>query len=166
MMGYVIAVFVTVMVLAPVLWMMPSPRQRRQERMRARARSLGLDVRLGELPQTRRARVRREDTRQGVSYRLPAAGARSGGSALLLCRENAASPWESVSGEALSAELQPLLEAFAAAAPGDVVAMELSPLGIAAFWRESGDVDAVERLHAALIGLREALAASGYQLRG
>src|SRR5690606_26891538 len=59
------------LVLGPVFWLRPSPMQARQARMRAAARGLGLEVRLTELPQTRRARVRQEEMRQGAAYRLP-----------------------------------------------------------------------------------------------
>jgi hypothetical protein len=157
MLGYVVVGLVAAMVVAPVLWIMPTPRQRRQERMRARARALGIDVRIGELPQTRRARVRRESPRQGAAYRLAGNGARTGLRSTLVCRDNPSSPWQLESGDEAPAELLAPLAAFTGAAPADVAALELNPLAPTAFWRESGDEENVERLAAALAALRDAL---------
>lgn len=157
MLGYVVVGLVAAMVVAPVLWIMPTPRQRRQEHMRARARALGIDVRIGELPQTRRARVRKESPRQGAAYRLANIGSRTALRSALVCRDNAASPWQLESGDEPSASLQAPLAAFTAAAPADVLALELNPAAPTAFWRESGDVESVERLFAALVVLRDAL---------
>src|SRR5690554_4998599 len=141
MLGYVVMGLVAAMVIAPVLWIMPSPRQRRQEHMRARARALGIDVRVGELPQTRRARVRRESPRHGAAYRLTGAGARSGRRATLVCRDGPAAPWQLESGDEPPPALAGPLARFSARAPADVVALELDAAAPTAFWREVGDVE-------------------------
>ena len=56
------------LIIAPVMWILPSPAQRRQADMREVARKLGLQVRVGQRPASHRQRVRKEDTGQGVCY--------------------------------------------------------------------------------------------------
>ena len=59
-MFWIIASLVLAFMLAPILWIVPSPRQRRQMRLRERARELGITVQIATFPQTRRQRVRKE----------------------------------------------------------------------------------------------------------
>lgn len=158
-MGWLIAVLVAAMVLGPVLWMKPSAAQQRQTRLRLKARQLGLDVRLCNLPQTRRQRVRREDPVQGVVYRLPVPDRRKVVALeYLTVREAGGSPWEVEGQPAPGPGLQPVLQAVCAALPGDVIGLEVAPQGPACYWRERGDEDTVAQLAAELQRLREAMA--------
>ena len=69
-MFWIIASLVLAFMLAPILWIVPSPRQRRQMRLRERARELGITVQIATFPQTRRQRVRKEEEYQvGISVR-------------------------------------------------------------------------------------------------
>ncbi|HSB98109.1 MAG TPA: hypothetical protein VLC91_16735 [Spongiibacteraceae bacterium] len=172
-MAYLIAIVAVLMVVGSVLWLKPSKAQQRQTMLRLLARQLGLDVRLCNLPQSRRARVREVHPDQGVVYRLPIFERREPPlPEYLLCRENADSPWvaekrvaeksavEKSPAEAevqLSPALRALVEKVAAELPADAVALELGPQGPAVYWRERGDENTLRRLHQALVELRAAL---------
>jgi hypothetical protein len=156
---YVIAIVVLALILGPVLWMKPSATQALQTRLRLRARALGLDVRLCNLPQSRRARVRLEPPRQGVVYRLPVFDPRS---VLALeyriVREDSAAPWEPEQTIALPPTVQASLDRVAAAMPAAVAAIELAPQGPAVYWQERGDEQTVTALAQQLQSLRDAMA--------
>ncbi len=70
-MFWIIVAAVLAFMLAPILWIIPNPRQRRQVALRERARELGITVQIGVLPQNRRQRVRREAEQNGLSYGMP-----------------------------------------------------------------------------------------------
>ncbi|MET0378493.1 MAG: hypothetical protein ABW049_05805 [Spongiibacteraceae bacterium] len=157
-MVYVIVILVLAMVVGPVLWMRPSAGQARQAQLRMRARELGLDIRIAELPQTHRARVRREDTFQGVVYRLPVFDPRTVVAlSHRVVRDAAEAAWE-VEGDPLPARLQASFERVCALLPADVVAVELGPQGPAVYWRERGGDEAVAAIAAQLRELRGAMA--------
>jgi hypothetical protein len=157
-MGYVVAIVVILMLVGSVLWMKPSPAQQRQARLRTLARDLGIDVRLCNLPQSRRARVREERPEQGVVYRLPIFDPASAVVPhYLLCRDNAASPWSSEVDAPLAPALLSLVDRACATLPADAVALELGPAGPAVYWRERGDEDVLRRLYKSLEDLRSAL---------
>jgi hypothetical protein len=161
-MAYVIAIVAVLMIVGSVMWLKPSKAQQRQTRLRLLARQLGIDVRLCNLPQSRRARVRAERPEQGVVYRLPIFERREPPAPqYLLCREHAAAPWESESVAALPSALRALVEKVGAELPADAVAIELGPQGPAVYWRERGDEDTLRRLGTALQELRAALLAEG-----
>lgn len=156
-MTYVIAVVALLLVVSPVMWMMPSPVQRRQARLRSRAAQLGLQVRLGELPQTRRQRVRREPARQGVSYGLPIYGKPElFDGEYRLCREQAGAAWEAEPERTLAPVLVAALDSAAAAVPADVVAIDLTPQGPVLWWSERGDEQVVASIAAQLQALAQA----------
>ena len=167
-MAYVIAIVAVLMVVGSVLWLKPSKAQLRQTNLRLLARRLGIDVRLCNLPQSRRARVREERPEQGTVYRLPIFERREPPPPdYLLCRENSAAPWlvEKSLGEKNTSEneiqlppaLRALVEKVAAELPADAVALELGPQGPAVYWRERGDENTLRRLHQMLVELRSAL---------
>lgn len=156
-MAWVIAMLALALVVSPVVWMMPSPAQRRQARLRQRAMQLGLQVRVGELPQTHRQRVRREPARAGVSYRLPVHDQRElFAGEYRLCRERAGGAWVAEPERTLAPVLREALDAAMAAVPADVAAIELTPQGPALYWTERGDEPEVELLAAQLQALARA----------
>lgn len=77
-MFWIIAFLVLAFMLAPVLWIIPTPQQRRQTRLRERARQLGITVQIASFPQTRRQRVRKEPEYQGLAYCMPLPKVRAG----------------------------------------------------------------------------------------
>ena len=155
---YLITVVALLLVFSPVVMMMPSPRQRRQAQLRERARRLGIDVRVSELPQTRRQQVRREPVEQGVVYRLPQRDGWHQARAHLRCRAGAAEPWEVQEGSpSLSPSLEAAVMQVAERMPTDAVALELAATGPAIYWREYGSEQAVERVHLLLTELVAAL---------
>lgn len=157
-MAYVVAIVAILMVVGSILWLKPSPAQRRQTELRLLARQLGIDVRLCNLPQCRRARVREERPEQGVVYRLPIYDpAAAGVPPYLLCRENAASAWSAEIDAPLPPALLALIDRVCAGLPADAVALELGPAGPAVYWKERGDDDTLRRLYKSLEDLRTAL---------
>lgn len=155
--GYLIGALVIALVVGPVLWLRPSQGDKRRTGLRLLARRLGLQVRLCNLPQTRRARVRREDTEQGVVYQLPVPDPGKLRPIDYLLVRDAAGSWENENSEALPPALQAALERAIAALPADAVALELVPQGPAVYWRERGGEATVEALAAQLRALREVM---------
>ena len=157
-MAYVIAIVAVLMMVGSIMWLKPSKAQQRQTRLRLLARQLGIDVRLCNLPQSRRARVRIERPQQGVVYRLPIYQRREPlAPEYLLCREDSAAAWESESAAALPPPLRALVDQVSAELPADAVAIELGPQGPAVYWRERGDEETLRRLAKSLAELRAAL---------
>lgn len=157
-MAYVIAIVAVLMVLGSVLWLKPSKTQQRQTELRLLARQLGLDVRLCNLPQCRRARVREERPEQGVVYRLPVFERREPPlPEYLLCRDSATAPWSVETAAPLSPALQTLVDKACTELPADTAALELGPQGPAVYWRERGDEHTLRRLYRTLADLRAEL---------
>src|SRR5690625_7234652 len=69
-MKWLIGLLVLAMMLGPLAWLRPTALEQHQERLRRRARARGLQVKAGELPQSRRQRVRQRPPRPGAEYRL------------------------------------------------------------------------------------------------
>lgn len=136
---YLITALALLLVLSPVAWMMPSPQQHRQAKLREYARKLGIDVRIGELPQTRRERVRAQPVEQGAIYRIPVRDGWRQPRSYMLCRLSAAEPWEALEDSPpLAPALEAVLQQVAATVPADVVGIELAVTGPAFYWRERG----------------------------
>lgn len=158
MVPYLITALALLLVLSPVAWMMPSPQQRRQAKLREYARKLGIDVRIGELPQTRRERVRAQPVEQGVIYRIPVRDGWQQPRSYMLCRVSAAERWETLEDSPpLTPALEAALQQVAAAVPADVVGIELAVTGPAIYWRERGNEAVVARVHQLLTELGSAL---------
>ena len=149
-MTYLIVFLVMALVISPVFWMMPSPRQKRQMALRQRAMSLGLSVQICDLPQTHRARVRQEAPERGVNYLLPwrRKGVKAGAFKYLAVRE-----LESLSDETGAAEVDQLLSKTLAGLPNEVLALEYTSSGVAIYWREKGGAELVDFLHQQLEAL-------------
>ncbi len=133
---------------APIVYIVPRPSQRRQAALRQRAMGLGLDVRLNPLPQPRRLRVRKEQTRQGVRilHRCRRAG-RDAADFWILIREEGE---EELSPDA--AANKSLIETM----PQMVVALEHASDGVAAWCTESGSVEDIDIIAAELSRLATA----------
>lgn len=160
-MTWLITVFGILAVLGSVLWLKPSPAQQRQVRLRALARQLGIDVRLAQLPQTRRERVRQQATDAGVVYRLlrfdlDVRLPRD----YVLVRENADSQWEAQTEELLPGRLQQALDDVLPTLPRDIVAIEITAHGPGVYWRERGDEQTVRQLGLSMERLAQALLAA------
>ncbi|MEE8059092.1 MAG: hypothetical protein V3T17_14835 [Pseudomonadales bacterium] len=142
-MTYLIIFAVIALLLAPVFWMMPSPRQKRQMQLRQYAMSLGLVVKVCDLPQTHRAKVRKEDPEQGVNYSLPwrRPGSNSGVFHFICVRDEQ----EMLSLTKGSVVLS-ILSMALSDLPETVVAIEYTSSGVGIYWRETGASDGVDFL--------------------
>ncbi len=150
---WLIALLVIGMVLAPVMWIMPTPTQRRQTRLRDAARAAGLQVQVGPLPQTRRQRVRKEDTEFGVGYMLRLPRPKRARQAWIVWRQ----PGDDEAAPELSAAAQAALDTVLEAMPADVVAVEYTAIGLIAHWRERGSEEDVQHIGQLLTQLANAM---------
>lgn len=136
-----IAIAVLAFMLAPIIWIVPTPSQKRQARLRERARQLGLEVRVVTLPQTRRARARREAERQILRYTLPLTKpARSDHWHYWLMESE---PEDNTAPGDMAQRMNDCRQQW----PKGTALVEGSPRGLSVYWRESGaDVPEVEAL--------------------
>ena len=154
-MQYLIILIVFAIIVGPLMWMMPSPKQRREEAVRLRAHSLGLQVKVCDLPQSHRQVVRKERPIQGVVYRLPILMNRPVTRKVSFRVQKAQDALEWIGPE--SQELQACLESGLKRAPNDVVSIEYSAVGVACYWREKGGIAAVDEIYQLLTILRTEL---------
>lgn len=155
-MVYVFVLLAVALVIGPVMWIRPSRGQQRLARIRMKARELGIDVRIIEIPQTRRAAVRREEVALGALYRLGVHDPRAVLPLSHRCLRDAQGGWES-EGDQLPQRLQDTLELVQSQLPVDAVGIELGPLGPGIYWREMGEDKAVEHIAAQLRLLLDAM---------
>lgn len=151
-MNYLIIALVIALMLSPIFWIMPSPRQRRQTQLRQTAMKLGFQVKLCDLPQTHRDAVRQVDPLQGVVYRLPWVNAgtmRSSFQHLLIRAET--EPLASAADPAVTALLKSSIEQL----PEYITALEFASSGLAIYWREQGGIERLESLYEQLKALRD-----------
>ena len=153
-MAWIIAFFVVAFMVAPVVWMMPTPAQRRQARLRQYAQSLGLTINITELPQSRRDRVRKEPARLGVRYCLPILRKKNFYRPQWLIWREPPEGEEDVSGQC-PAPVVAQLEALRASMAADMVALESGSEGYALYWRERGDEATVESVAELLEQVRQ-----------
>jgi hypothetical protein len=151
MWGYVIVVVVMALAVAPLLHFLPSTAQKRQAAMREAAARAGLFVEFRDLPgyAPRLERMHRSE-RQTVYYGLRLPTARGA------ARERQAwwrsgNEWRA--GPRRLAPLPAALEGL----PETVLAAGLDGASCGVYWRESGDVEAVERIAGCLHAWRETL---------
>lgn len=154
-MSYLIIIVVLALVLAPVFWIMPSPGQRRQAAMRQRAMALGLQVKVCDLPQSHRAKVRKEDPVQGVVYRLPwQAKVKNNDTFQNYCvRVPDGIECNASRSDLSNGQLKEFLQAL----PDFCIGLELSNTGVGLFWREFGELQRVDTIFQSLDQLREKL---------
>lgn len=151
-MSYLIIVLVVALALAPIMAFKPSKAQKHQVALRDRARELGLQVQIGDLPQTHRQQVRREDPQLGVIYRLlwRHPDARFVQIHYLLHRDETEPNRDP---PAIRDALQQVL----AALPAAVIAVDFTNVGVAVYWREQGDTATVAAIAEQLRALQARL---------
>lgn len=147
-MGWFIALAVMAFMLAPVLWIIPSPRQLRQEKVRTRARQLGLQVKMTAMPQQHRAKVRGEDPRQGLCYTRPVYGRRNSPVwTLWLCEIEEREPASPQPPQ----ELTNFIQTLRGVLPADATLIERNELGLCLYWYErNAEEETIESLATAL----------------
>lgn len=146
-MAWVIGIAVVAFMLAPLIWILPNPRQQRQTRLREAARLRGLQVRVTTLPQTRRQRVRREAEQAVVSYTRPLYNRHRGtGWKLWLQGE----PVDDEDQLPADSPLQTVIAEQRSKLPEDSLLLEYTGLGLTLYWSEKGDRGVVESLAEAL----------------
>lgn len=155
-MNYLIIAIVVIFVVGPIFWIMPSPGQKKLMQYRQRAMSLGFQIKVCDMPQTERQRVRREDPRHGVMYRLPWQQKRKAEvfQHLLLRAEIDTT----VSGHGRT-PLEEKLHHALLELPEQVKAIECAAQGVAIYWNEHGGIDLLETIYQRLFTLRDELQA-------
>lgn len=146
-MKYVVIVLILALLLGPVVWLRPSPVDQRRERQRNRARALGLQVRVCDLPQTRRERVRREHTAVGASYSLLMDDREMPAGYWLHASDGS---WQDADGDPLPAAQQDWLSAAEVDLPAGVVALQRGGRMTTAYWDERGGEGGVDAVAAVL----------------
>jgi hypothetical protein len=149
---YLLIIVAVAFVLMPVFWLMPSPAQKRQARLRQQAMSLGLIVKVCNMPQSRTAVVRKEEAVKGVLYRLPING-RDGAKVKASLLQRVDQDTEASGNEDVKEVLDQTLQTL----PASVQAVECNATSVGAYWREQGDEAAVDQIHQALLALRQQL---------
>ena len=136
-MTYIIIIIIVSIVLGPIFWIMPSAKDKRLVNLRDMAMSAGFHIKVCDLPQVNRAKVRREPAEKGVMYRLPfpQIDRKLRPDYELYLRDES-----EVQTGRYQSQLAQLLEDL----PADVVAVELSPVGSGLYWRERGGGDVIE----------------------
>ncbi|NKI17208.1 hypothetical protein HCU74_07205 [Spongiibacter sp. KMU-166] len=156
-MFWLIVIGVLAFMLAPILWIIPSPRQKRQIALRDVARKQGILVQIGSLPQSRRQRVRKEGQIPGLAYclMLPK-GARLARWRLWF---NGEGEHDDVAGPPDSVRQK--IAALGDAWPEDVILIEASEQMLKVYWREkNADVATVEALVSAMTSIVEEIGPS------
>ena len=155
----------------PLVWLVPSKRDRRLAKMRSRARALGIQVELTRLPDVAAqpsARVsagglRREPMVSCAAYRLALPrSARAAPQWRLLRGAESNGPlsgWQWDSPSVGDAQYWERVGAIIAAFPPDTLACGAQPTEVACWWRENTTAEnaenSVDSLHATLVKLAE-----------
>jgi hypothetical protein len=161
-MKWVIMVVILMMVISPVMWLKPSPRQRRHTQLRAMARSKGVEVARQEVPL------------HGVKGKMPAYRLRYPGEYpgpdFVLVRDAVASAALARYTDGWRFRIAPLrplpeaakvqLEALVALLPDDVLMVQSSEVALTLWWLESGTAERFAPCVEAAATLRDTL--SGY----
>lgn len=155
-MKYVAIVLILALVLGPVIWLRPSPMDQRRERQRSRARAMGLQVRVCDLPQARRERVRREQPRVGAAYSLLMDDRNLPAGCWLRTGDGS---WQDGDGDPVPPLQQDWLSAAAADLPVGVVALQRGGRTVTAYWDERGGEGGMDAVAAVLRRLPELPAA-------
>lgn len=153
-MAYLIILLVIAAVLAPVFYAMPSDRQKHQAALRAYAMRQGFHIKVCEIPQSRRDRVRKASVESGVAYRLafqtiePELKTRNI-EPVILVREELLSEddysdvvYSGLEKQACFAPLRDTLLAL----PDSIAAIEYAPTGVGVYWLEQGDEALLDQL--------------------
>lgn len=157
-----IIILAVALVVGPVMWLSPSPRDTRLSRIRTRATALGMQVSWVSREALWGRPALPDGVEELVFYRLP--WARQEQAATCdhwgLVKQNyrherfIADYWLWQPGLAPPSNW-PVLSDYLRALPAGMVACEARPQGVALGWRELGDLDQVEAVHGQLQRLRE-----------
>jgi len=135
--------------------MMPSPRQKRQAALRDYALSLGFQMKICDLPQSHRSRVRKDQQQEGIVYRLmvkprgrKATLSHTDPANYMLCqREN----------NEQTDNCLPQLRQALAQLPEHIVALEYNKLWFGVYWQERGSEQDIAAIKAQLLQLDDLL---------
>ena len=144
MLNYLIILILIAVVVGPIFGLMPNAKQKRQMKLRDKAMALGFQVKICQLPQLHRGKIRKEDTVEGVAYRFPRATQIEKGRAVdsdqqILCMKNGTEQDKPRNPGPHYRCLEETLEAL----PDDIVAVELTPLWYGVYWQERGSEEDV-----------------------
>jgi len=135
--------------------MMPSPRQKRQATLRDYAMSLGFQMKVCDLPQSHRSKVRKEQLQEGIVYRLmvkprggrATLGHTDPGNYMLCQREN-----DEQTDNCLT-QLRETLNLL----PEHIIALEYNRLWLGVYWQERGTEQDIDLIKAQLVLLDDRL---------
>jgi hypothetical protein len=154
---YLIIFLALAMVVAPLMAFKPSKLVKRQMAFREKALALGLQVKVADLPQSHRAKVRQQAVEQGVVYRLPF---RQQKSLAVIDPQICVFTGEGFEWSGSQPEfIQQLFEQCWKQLPPDSVALELNATGVAVYWGEQGTVERVQQLNDVLSSLSSSILA-------
>jgi len=156
-MKWAIIILIMMSLIGSMMWMMPSQRQKFQAKLRLKARELGFQVQLLRLTAPRAEGEMEGETSTITAYRMLRTN---------LTREQADQirPWQIhrvravacdglpdgwswAQGEGeLSSDALTLIASLVENLPGDVVAVESSPIQVSVFWREEGEIEVLDLL--------------------
>ena len=143
------------MVLAPLMAFRPGKQVKQQMAFRDKAIALGMQVKIADMPQTHRAKVRQQRVEQGVLYRLPFRQRQSMSAIQPLWCVNTEQGFEWSSTP--DSRIKLLFEQCWPHLPPGSVALELSASGIALYWLEQGGLEQVQYLYEQLDNLRTSI---------
>lgn len=152
--GWIIAALSMGMVAWPILQMVPSAAQKRQMAFRTHAKGLGIHI------QMRRPELPPQLTGQYqqligcVAYHLPDFDSQLNGTYTALRSQNEKGQWFWVHARPHVSWLEKMLPAYQAIAD-NVLAIEQSRAGTTIFWRETGEVEAVDAIFQQLESLNQ-----------
>jgi hypothetical protein len=137
--NYLIILILIAVVVGPIFGLMPSSKQKRQMKLRDKAMGLGFQVKICQLPQLHRAKIRKEDTVEGVAYRFPRNTKNQAGRAVvseqqILCLRDGTDQDKPKNPSPFYRCLEEALDVL----PSDIVAVELTPLWYGVYWNERG----------------------------
>ena len=154
-MSYFIIFVILAIVVGPVMWLMPSAKQKQQMALREYALKQGLQIKICDLPQSRRKQVRKEAAIKGVVYRLPLVTNKplTMTSVYLLKKTEEGTEWQGEPPKGLQEHFEIALKQC----PSSAVGVELSTAGVACYWSEVGGDNAVDQIKSVLSSFREQL---------
>lgn len=153
---YLLILVVLAIVIGPIMWIMPSASQRKLVQLRQYALSKGFQIKVADMPQSHRQKVRQEEPVRGVHYLLPLINKpKAGTEKFLFCLTRSDSNLEWIEGNIPSNEkaMIKLLEQM----PDSAVAVEHASHGVAVYWRERGGEESVDLIASLLEAFRQSL---------
>lgn len=155
-MTLIIIVLAVCLILGSALWILPSPKEKRQMLLRRHAMSKGIQVQLSQLkdPQNPLDKI------HCAAYRLALAPDKNKSRGWLLYQPELSyrsdvNGWgfeirPPVPDKNLLNQLSSLVEQL----PAGILAIEQTPVSVAVYWRERGEISDVDRIYETLVGLQ------------